>query len=244
MSEAAARRPPLLLLHGALGASEQLLPLAAALEERFTVHRLDFEGHGPRPGGGRAFRVEHFAANAAEFLREHGIGRADIFGYSMGGYAALQLAATEPALVARVATLATKFAWTPEGAAREAGMLDAERMRAKVPRYADLLAARHTGFGWENVLAATREMMAHLGAEPALTPDVLARVAQPVRVIVGDRDATTSVEESAAAARSLAAGELEVLPRTPHPLEKVPLERLAASLGEFFAPSAARAPGG
>jgi hypothetical protein len=35
--------------------------------------------------------------------------------------------------------------------------------------------------------------------------------------------------------RRLASGELEVHPRTPHPFEKVSLDRLARSLEEFFA---------
>ena len=232
--EGDAGRPPLLLLHGALCSSAQLAPLARELEGRFTVHLLDFEGHGARPGGRRAFRIEHFAENAADLLRERGVQGACVFGYSMGGYAALHLAATAPALVRRVATLATKFAWTPEGAARETEMLDPERIRAKVPRFAETLAERHSGFGWELVLAATREMMLALGAAPLLTPGALGGIAQPVRICVGDRDTTASVEESAAAARALPAGELEVLPRTPHPLEKVPLARLSASLAEFY----------
>jgi pimeloyl-ACP methyl ester carboxylesterase len=108
------------------------------------------------------------------------------------------------------------------------------RLPAKVPRFADILAARHAGFGWEQVLAATRDMMLALGAQPPLTSHALGGIAQPVRVMVGDRDATATVEESAAAVRALPAGELEVLPRTPHPLEKVPLGRLAASIAEFF----------
>ena len=36
-------------------------------------------------------------------------------------------------------------------------------------------------------------------------------------------------------ARALPKGELEVLPATPHPFERVLLQRLATSLHEFFA---------
>ena len=49
--------------------------------------------------------------------------------------------------------------------------------------------------------------------------ETLRVVTHPVRVMVGDRDATVSVEESAAVARILPAGELAVLPRTPHPID-------------------------
>jgi hypothetical protein len=55
-----------------------------------------------------------------------------------------------------------------------------------------------------------------------------------VRVMVGDRDAMVSVEESAAAARALPAGELAVLPRTPHPIEQVRLERLVGEIDDFL----------
>jgi hypothetical protein len=51
-----------------------------------------------------------------------------------------------------------------------------------------------------------------------------------VRVVVGDRDDTVSVEESAAVARALGAGSLTVLPNTPHPIERVDLAGLVPVL--------------
>jgi pimeloyl-ACP methyl ester carboxylesterase len=226
--------PPVLLLHGALGSSEQLAPLAERLRARLAVELLDFEGHGDAPARGRASRIEHFAENAAEAIERRLGGRAAIFGYSMGGYVALHLAAARPELVSRVATLGTKLRWSAEDAAREGEMLDAARIRAKVPRFADALAARHRAAGWEAVLAATREMMTALGARPLLDAATLATIPHPVRVMVGDRDATVSLDECVEAYRALGAGELEVLPGTPHPFEKVNLDRLASSLIKFF----------
>ena len=77
--------------------------------------------------------------------------------------------------------------------------------------------------------------MRELGVHPTLDPPTLSSIAQPVRIMVGDRDATVSVDESLTTVRALVAGELEVLPRTPHPLERAPLARLAFSLIEFLA---------
>lgn len=37
---------PLLLLHGAIGATDQLEPLAAELNSYYDVHMLNFPGHG------------------------------------------------------------------------------------------------------------------------------------------------------------------------------------------------------
>jgi pimeloyl-ACP methyl ester carboxylesterase len=224
----------LVLLHGALGDANQLAPLAAKLgSRRITV--LELEGHGTTPFRDRPLRMESLATAVIEAMDERGIARADFFGYSMGGYVALLVAASAPDRVERVATLATKLAWTQEIAARETTMLDPATIRAKVPKFAAALEARHTGGGWEQLLAQTADLMHALGNRPPLTDDVLASIAKPVRIAVGDRDATVSIDESAAAVRKLPQGELEVHPRTPHPFEKAPLDRIARSLDEFLA---------
>ena len=227
--------PHLVLLHGALGAGSQLDALADRLRRRFTVHQMDFEGHAGAPSRGRPFHVQHFAGNVLELLDARGIGSARFFGYSMGGYVALRLAATHPGLVERIATLGTKFRWDPQTAAREAARLDPAVIRAKVPRFAEALAARHErAGGWEQVLAQTADFLRELGDRPALDDDVLAAIGQPVRVIVGDRDATVGVDESTAVAAVLGAGSVTVLPDTPHPIEQVDPDVLAAVLLDFF----------
>ncbi|HKG94402.1 MAG TPA: alpha/beta fold hydrolase [Gemmatimonadaceae bacterium] len=227
--------PHLLLLHGALGARDQLAPLLPLLGDGVRPHSIDFEGHGAAAGRGRPFRIEQFAENVAEYVERAAIGGpVPIFGYSMGGYVALHLAATRPELVERVMTLGTKFQWTAESAARETGMLDPARIQAKVPQFARALAERHTASGWEDVLRRTAEMMRALGERPTLGAEELARVRQRVRIAVGDRDGMVSIDESAGAYRALPNAELEVLPGTPHPLEKISWARLARSVGEFF----------
>ena len=227
--------PDLILLHGALGDATQLAPLAGRLGDTRRAIVLELEGHGATPLRDRPLRIESLADNVLAEMRRRDIGRADVFGYSMGGYVALYLAATATDRVARVATLATKLAWTPEIAARESALLDAATMRLKVPKFAAALEMRHTGAGWERLLSSTAELLHELGARPRITDEVLTSITQPVRIGVGDRDATVTVDECVAAVRQLKNGELEVHPRTPHPFEKAPLDRLARSLLEFFA---------
>jgi len=233
--------PPLILLHGALGAAPQLAPLAALLAERLDrpVEPLELEGHGETPAHPDGYSIERLAEQVVAWLDARGAARAALFGYSMGGYVALHLARVHPERVAAVATLGTKFRWDAATAAREAARLDPAAIRAKVPRFADALAARHAGAGgWEAVLARTAALLRSLGERSLLTDATLAEVAQPVRVVVGDRDATVTVEESAGAYRALPNGELLVLPRTPHPLEQVDAGRLSAALADFFAAAA------
>ena len=225
----------LILLHGALGDAKQLTPLADRLSPDRRVTVLELEGHGTTPCSSDVLRIESFAAAVLREMDARAIARADVFGYSMGGYIALYLAATAAERVGRVATLATKLAWTPEVAAREAAMLDPAAIRAKVPKFAAALEARHTALGWELLLTRTAELLHELGARPRVTDELLAAISQPVRIAVGDRDATVSMDECAIAVRRLANGELEVHPRTPHPFEKAPVDRIARSVLEFLA---------
>jgi pimeloyl-ACP methyl ester carboxylesterase len=224
----------LVLLHGALGDVQQLAPLADRVARDRRVSVIELPGHGATGLHQDQFGVEAFGEAVLREMTARDIHQADFFGYSMGGYVALHLAAAAPNRVARVATLATKLAWTPEGATRETAMLDAATISAKVPKFAAALEARHTALGWKTLLARTAELMRELGARPVLTADVLASITQPVRITVGDRDTTVSVDECAAAVRQLRNGELEVHPLTPHPFEKAPVDRIARSLLEFI----------
>jgi len=201
--------------------------------ERQTIV-VELEGHGATPLSKGPLRIESFAAAVVGAMDGANVGRADVFGYSMGGYVALYLAATFPDRVGRVATLGTKLAWTREIAARECAMLDATTIRAKVPKFAAALEARHTAAGWEALLASTAELLRELGARPRVTDDMLASIRQPARIAVGDRDTTVTIDECVVAVRRIPNGELEVLPRTPHPFEKAPIERVTRSLAEFF----------
>lgn len=226
-----------ILLHGALGDAHQLAPLAHRLTQlgigRPTV--IELPGHGATPLAYPQFRIETFAEAVLAELDARGISQADFFGYSMGGYVALHLAATAPARVRRVATLATKLAWSPAVAARESSMLDPATIRDKIPKFAAALEQRHTAMGWEALLGHTATLLRDLGERPRLTPAVYAGIAQPARIAVGDRDTTVSIDECVEAVRVLPRGELEVHPGTPHPFEKAPLERIARSVAEFVA---------
>jgi pimeloyl-ACP methyl ester carboxylesterase len=237
--------PNLLLLHGALGASSQFAPLIPLLEDDFELHTLDFEGHGgrdlafgsseslPTPGG--LFSMERFVRNVLDYLERQSITQTHIFGYSMGGYVACLLALRHPQIVSRIVTLGTKYIWTLEVAEREIGYLDVNKILDKVPRFAQTLAERHTALGWKTVVLHTAEMLKVLGRTGGLTPMIMANLQTPVRIMVGDRDNSVSIEESADLYRALPHGELEVLPGTRHELERVPVERLADSILSFQA---------
>ncbi len=228
-------RAHLLLLHGALGASDQFESLGPLLEESYQLHTLDFEGHGKAPMRDRSFRAEHFVENVLDYLSEQAIEWTHIFGYSLGGYVACMVAKRHPGKVERIAALGTRWLWDEETARREVRYLDVDTIREKVPRFAEELAQRHTATGWERVVNESKNLLWSNTETGGLTPEFMADLHHPVRVMVGDRDHTAGVAESMATYQALPNGEFEVLPNTPHPFPRVPMERLAFSLREFFA---------
>lgn len=225
---------PLILLHGALGAKEQLAPWMDALSSSREVHSLNFEGHGTEPSNSRPFRIEFFAENVLAYMDANGISQADFLGYSMGGYVAAYLASIAIERVGKIITFATKLNWDPETSAREVKMLDARRIADKVPAFAKTLEERHTGMGWENHLAATAEMMIHLGNSPVIDEAFWPRVPHPICFGIGDRDNMVSLEETIMAYRLALNGSLLVLPNTGHPIEKIRIQLLLPYLHRFL----------
>ncbi|MEO1260068.1 MAG: alpha/beta hydrolase [Bacteroidota bacterium] len=219
----------LLLLHGALGSKNQFDELKTYLTDHFKIHDLNFSGHGGRPAKGE-FGNELFAENIDEYLSEYNIDQCSIFGYSMGGYAALYFAKEYPQKVDKIMTLATKFNWTPESAAKEVKMLNPEKIAEKVPHFADLLKKRHGTENWESILQKTAAMMLALGNGDALTEHDFKTISCETLVAVGDADRMVSIDESAKVANLIPSGKLKVLNGVEHPIEKVNKQILANTI--------------
>jgi pimeloyl-ACP methyl ester carboxylesterase len=224
----------LLLLHGALGAKSQFEKLAQSLEGSFNIFTINFTGHGGEAIPNESFSIKILAGDILKWLDENNIHKIDIFGYSMGGYAAIYLAKRYPKRVRKIFTLATKFKWTEEIAAREVKMLDAAKIKEKVPKFAGELKERHSPQDWETVLAKTAEMMTNLGKKNELDIDDYPAIEHEVQISIGDRDRMVTLEESIDVYRKLKNGRLLVLPGTPHPLEQVDTARLSYEIINYF----------
>lgn len=229
-------RPALILVHGALGSGRQLAPLADALgaELQTTVAIVELPGHGQTRATDDEFRMEAFAASAAGVataIREPGAPAPVVFGYSMGGYAALVAEANAPGTFSGIVTYGTMFDWTPAVAVAAAARLDPAMMTAKVPAFAEQLRERHAeAGGWEQMLARTASLLRTLGDAPPLTADRLARLACPVQLLVGERDDTVTWEQTARIAGLVPRGTAILVPGAPHPIEKVPVSALSRAL--------------
>ncbi len=224
----------LLLLHGAIGAADQLKPLAAALEKDFTVHTLDFPGHGSRSFPDKPYSISLFADDVLAYIDILGVEKVAVFGYSMGGYVGMYLALHHPSCIYKLATLATKFHWDAPTAQREIQMLNPEKILQKVPALAQALTHRHHPKDWKVVLERTASLLKGLGETPPLSPDLCSTITVATLLLLGDRDKMVGLDETLAIYKSIAGAQLGVLPGTPHPIEQVNTSMLAFQLRRFY----------
>lgn len=224
----------LILLHGALGHTHHFAPYLPWLQQHFTVHQFLFQGHGETPIPGTGIRMEHYADQLKQYVEAHNLEQFDVFGYSMGGYVALYYALQHPGKMRSLLTLATKLNWTAEGAAKESKMLNPDVLAEKVPKYAAQLAAQHGQEQWKALLPAIADMMVALGNNPLLGLEEYGHIQSRIQLMVGDKDAMVSLEETLEAAKNIPEARFAVLPQTKHPLEQVRPQLLMDLMKDFW----------
>lgn len=223
----------IILLHGAIGASDQLSPLALELKnigyESFT---LDFSGHGEKAFT-NGFGIPAFSDELESFIESNKLKQPHVFGYSMGGFVALYLASKRQDLLGSIVTLGTKFEWSPEIAAKEIKMLDPVTISEKVPKFAEALEKRH-GEKWKLLLQKTAEMMLELGRNNALTENEFAKISNRVLIGLADNDTMVSRDETNFVAANIRNAKQFGLAETKHPIETVNPKQLGEIIIQFI----------
>lgn len=237
----------LLILHGAIGSQKQFLDLTKLLTDKqnpnffeHKIHLLDFSGHGGKKFENH-FNINQFTNEVADYIVANNISELDIFGYSMGGYVAINLALKisnnqekHNFKINKIFTLATKFEWSEAIAAKEIKMLDADKILEKIPQFAQELQNRHYPNDWKEVLAKTANMMIEMGKNSPLKLEELNQIQTEIRIAIGDSDKMVSLQETIDVFNNLPNSSLLILPNTTHPIEKVNLERLTYEFRQFF----------
>ena len=215
----------LIILHGALGAETQFKPLIDRVHSDFIIYTMNFYGHGG-DAINKPYRIEDFADQLEYFIKENTITEAVVFGYSMGGMVAMNLAARKPELFQRIITLGTKFGWSPDIAESEVKMLNPEVIAEKVPTFARALEDRHAPESWREVLYATKEMMLHLGEHPPVDNASWSKIELPVTICLADNDEMVSREETQAVYETLPNAEYKEIQNSKHAIEQANLDEL------------------
>lgn len=215
---------PLVVLHGAYMNIPTMGDIIPKLAESHKVYALEFQGHGRTTDIDRPITNQNLADDVAGFMDAVGLAKADIFGYSMGATAGLQLAIRHPEKVDKL--VAASVAYDVEG--WQPAFLDfipqmTVDMLVGMPFVEDYrtLAADPDGF------PALAAKLIQLEKEPMAWEDDVRALTMPVLIITGDSDVAT-LEHSVAMFRLLGGGEmgdmgkplpasrLAVLPSTSH----------------------------
>lgn len=223
---------PVLLLHGAAGCTQlETAPLLRRLELHHRVLAVDFSGHGASTDDG-AFSADRFADNARTVLDEKGIERADVFGFSMGGYMALHLAHEYPGRVRRLAVHGTTIDWDGERVEAMQRRLDATAIEQRRPTLAGDLDTAHTN--WTTLFRRMRDFVATLPAHSETMRQIASSLSHSTLVSAADRDDLFPLDTSLALHGQLPDSRLAVIPGDRHALQALDLDQLAPLLHKHF----------
>lgn len=179
---------PLLVLHGAYMSADAMAPFVQGFARSRPVIVLDQRGHGRTGDAPGPITFERLADDAAAVLDAAGVTRADVFGYSMGGSAAIQLAVRHPERVSKLATAAAGSRFDtlyPEVVAGIAQITPEVFDGTPVRQEYDRLAPRPQDFP---ILV---EKLKALDATPYDWDEALRALRHPTMVVMGDYDIVT-----------------------------------------------------
>jgi pimeloyl-ACP methyl ester carboxylesterase len=233
---------PLVVLHGAYMNIPSMGAIIPKLAETHTVYALEFQGHGRTTDIDRPITYPNLADDVAAFMDAVGLQKADVFGYSMGAAAGLQLAIRHPDKVNKFAAASVAYdfeGWQP--AFREFIPQMNVEMFVNMPFAAEYkkLAADPDGF------PALDEKLIALEHEPMAWEADVKKMTTPVLIIIGDADVAT-LEHSVALFRLLGGGvmgdmgqplpasRLAVLPATSHTAVITQVDLLTAFINPFL----------
>ena len=215
---------PLVVLHGAYMNIPTMGEIIPMLADTHKVYALEMQGHGRTNDIDRPITYPNLADDVAAFMDEVGLEQADVFGYSMGAAAGLQLAIRHPEKVDQLVAASVAYdesGWQP--AFRDFIPQMNPDMFAGTPMEAEWkkLAPNPDGF------RALAEKLIALEKEPMAWEADVKTLKTPVLIIAGDADVST-LEHNVALFRLLGGGvmgdmgeplpasRLAILPATSH----------------------------
>jgi len=202
--------PPVLLLHGAIGNTEEFDNLVPALVAAgYRTIAFDQRGRGRSTWGDRPITYEQMAADTVAMLDELGIDRADVVGWSDGGIVALELALTHPERLGRVVAYGANS--RPEGNYPEPQMSD------QMPAFEDFIA------DYQRLSPEPErfeELLETLGTlitvAPDFTDEELGSISVPVLILDGAEEEFVKPEDTKRMAELIPGAQLVFIPDTGH----------------------------
>lgn len=196
---------PLVVLHGAYMNIPSMGAIIPKLAETHKVYAIELQGHGRTNDIDRPITYPNLADDVAAFMDAVDLKKADVFGYSMGAAAGLQLAIRHPEKVNKLAAASVGYdaeGWQPEFKAFIPQMT--VEMFVGMPFAEDYrkLAANPDGF------PDLVKKLIQLEKEPMAWEADVKTLKAPVLIIAGDADVAT-LEHNVALFRLLGGGAMD-----------------------------------
>jgi pimeloyl-ACP methyl ester carboxylesterase len=178
---------PLVLLHGAFSAIGtsfgKLLPLLARTRQ---VIAFELQGHGHTADIGRPLTLEGMADDVAAAIKQLGLGRADILGYSTGAGVALHVAIQHPEVVRKLvlASITYKMSGIHPGLMEGLADMKPEMMYGS-PWHEEYLRIAPHPEDFAKLFAKKTQM--DRGIQD-LTDEAIRSIKAPTLLIIGDSD--------------------------------------------------------
>jgi pimeloyl-ACP methyl ester carboxylesterase len=179
--------PPLLVLHGALGTLDMFGALRPGLAQSRQVIAVEQQGHGRTADVDRQLRYEQMADDTAALLGFLGVDQVDVFGFSMGGGVAWQLAIRHPNLVRRLVAGSSTYT-KAHGYVEAAGGLEttfSPEMFAGTPIEAEYMRVAPNPENFPALVLKVQQLVQ--GAED-IPVEAIRAIVVPTMIIVGDAD--------------------------------------------------------
>ncbi|MEV7175636.1 alpha/beta hydrolase [Kitasatospora sp. NPDC093679] len=229
---------PLVVLHGGLLTVELCFgTLLPALTRGRRVIAPELQGHGRTRDTDRPYRIDLLAADVLALLDRLGVERTDVLGFSLGGYAALQLALDHPERVDHLVLASVNY--RPDGYHEEihASELPSGSSRLPTPEDFAEMRAAHLAVSpepehFDAFHAKVSDAVAAFGGWPA---ERLRTLRAPTLLVVGDHD-FVRLDHAVEMYELIPDARLAVLPRTTH-MDVMRRTTLLAPLLEGFLPT-------
>ena len=177
---------PLVILHGAFGTVDMFGPLVPPLAEKRQVITVEMQGHGRTADIDRPLTFEQLADDVAALVQYLGIAEVDVFGYSMGGFTAQQVAIRHPELVRKLVVASASF--NREGVYPEVWegieALSPELFAGSPPQ-TDYARLAPNPEDWPTLIEKVKELEREFVGWPA---EDVAAIESPTLLIMGDAD--------------------------------------------------------
>jgi len=186
-TEGSPEAPDLVLLHGGIGTGRyHWSKLVAPLARAHRVWLPDLPGHGSTPLPADGHYDRDVLVDAVERLLEQVGPPVHVAAFSMGGHAALALAARRPEVFASLVLVGVSHA-DHEGLHRWRARFDPDVLEATYPLWTRALSRIHTPLGGPD---AWRDVCRRDAGGLAVDVDLaaLAALACPIMLVRGDRD--------------------------------------------------------